>query len=422
VIAAATPPGWDIELVNEEQDEQINFDGGYDLVGLSSMTSQAPRAYEIADEFRRRGVKVVHGGSHPTVCREEALEHGDAVVAGEGERSWPRLVADFTAGTPLRRVYEHEPKPDEPWYVQPRRSLLESKGIYPVATLLATRGCPFSCGYCSVSLVFGRGYRHRPIDEVLAEVCALRDAGHRHILFLDDNILGSPGWAREFFTRLAPLGVHWGGQAHLGSARDPDLIRLAARSGLFTLFVGIESVNRAALAGVRKGFNDIAHYREWVEVLHDNGIMIIAGIIFGFDEDDPSIFARTLEVIDRLDIAVGNFSPLIPLPGTDIYRRLSAEGRIFDRNWAHYDGSHIVFQPAQMTTEQLDEGSDWAGHTYFSPRRILRRFGSNWRNPLAYWLVSLAYMVKERGQHGKGRALPIGKDERRALLDSFGLT
>jgi radical SAM superfamily enzyme YgiQ (UPF0313 family) len=422
VIAAATPPGWDIELVNEEQGEQINFDGGYDLVGLSSMTSQAPRAYQIADEFRRRGVKVVHGGSHPTVCREEALEHGDAVVAGEGERSWPRLVADFTAGRPLRRVYEHEPKPDEPWYVPPRRSLLNTKGTYPVATLLATRGCPFTCRFCTVSSVFGRGYRHRPVDEVVAEVRALGDAGHRHFIFLDDNIIGSPNWAREFFTKMAPLKVYWGGQAHLGSARDPELIRLASKSGMLALFIGIESVSRAALIGARKSFNDIARYREWVKVMHDNGIVIIGGMIFGFDEDDPSVFARTLEVIDRLDIAAGNFSPLIPLPGTDTYRKLSAEGRILDHNWAHYDGSHVVFRPAQMTPEQLDEGSDWAGHTYFSPSRIIRRFGSNWRNPIVYWFTTLAYMFKERSQHGKGSVLPISGDERRELLDSFGLS
>jgi radical SAM superfamily enzyme YgiQ (UPF0313 family) len=421
VIANVTPPDWEVEVIDEEQGETIDFDRHYDLVGVTSMTSQAPRAYAIGDEFRRRGVPVVHGGSHVTVCADEALEHGDAVVRGEGERAWPQLLRDFMrTRTVPHTIYELRPGATEPWYVPPKRSLVK-KNTYPVTPVVATRGCPFTCSFCSVFSVFGRGYRHRPVEDVVEEVRALRDAGHRHIVFLDDNIMGAPKWSKHLFRALAPLDIRWAGQAHLGAARDPELIRLAQDSGLFALFIGIESVNRSSLAGVRKGINDIDSYRTWVKMFHDHGIFIFAGMIFGFDEDDSSVFARTVEVLDKLDIAVGNFSLLVPLPGTDIYKKFHAEGRLIDTDWGHYDGSHVVYVPARMTPEELAAGSDWAAYEYFTPWRMLRRFGSNWRNPLFYWLMSIAYMYKERKQHGAGSAPLLSRAERRDVLRSYGL-
>jgi radical SAM superfamily enzyme YgiQ (UPF0313 family) len=423
VIANLTPPDWDVSLVDEEQGEKIDFDGRYDLVGLSSMTSQAPRAYEIAREFRQRGIPVVHGGSHASVCPEEALEHGDAVVVGEAERAWPQLCREFARDRAVQhRIYESRPTNGEPWYVPPKRSLVKLERAYPVIPVVATRGCPFSCGFCSVFSVFGRGYRHRPVEDVVEEVRTLRDTGAKNIVFLDDNIMGAPGWSKHLFRALAPLGIRWAGQAHLGAARDPELIELAQRSGLFALFIGIESVNRASLHGVHKGINDVALYRQWVRIFHDHGCFIFAGMIFGFDEDDPSCFERTVEVLDRLDIAVGNFSFLIPLPGTDIHRRLKAEGRIVDADWSHYDGSHVVYRPSNLTPEQLQGGADWASRTYFNPSRILRRFGSNWRHPLFYFTMSAAYAWKNYTQHGSGEVVsPLPRTERDEFLATFGL-
>jgi radical SAM superfamily enzyme YgiQ (UPF0313 family) len=422
VIANVTPPDWEVEIIDEEQGEKIDYSRHYDLVGITSMTSQAPRAYAIADEFRRHGVPVVHGGSHATVCPEEALEHGDAVVRGEGERAWPALLQDLaTKGHVPHRVYELRPGPDELWYVPPKRSLVNLKNAYPVTPVVATRGCPFTCAFCSVFSVFGRGYRHRPVEDVIEEVRALRDAGHRNIVFLDDNIMGAPKWSKRLFRALAALDIRWAGQAHLAAARDPELMRLAKASGLFALFIGIESVSRASLAGVRKGINDIDSYKTWVKTFHDHGVFIFAGMIFGFDQDDPTVFSRTVEVLDKLDIAVGNFSLLVPLPGTDVHTKLKAEGRLIDTDWAHYDGSHVVYRPAKMTPEQLAEGSDWAAYEYFTPARMLRRFGSNWRNPLFYWIMSLAYMYKERAQHGAGSALPLSRSERAEVLATYGL-
>lgn len=422
ILANLTPPDWETTLVDEEQGERVDFDERYDMVGLSSMTSQAPRAYEIADEFRRRGVPVVHGGSHPSVCAEEALAHGDAVVVGEAERAWPELVGDFLRdGRVPRKIYQCRPARGESWYVPPKRSLVKMANAYPVTPMLATRGCPFACSFCSVFSVFGRGYRHRPVEEIVAEVRALREAGHERFVFLDDNIMGAPNWSKRLFRALEPLQIKWAGQSHLGAARDPELIRLARRSGLFALFIGIESVNSAVLDGVRKRINDTSLYKSWVDTFHDNGIFIFAGMIFGFDEDDCSVFSRTVEVLDRLGVAVGNFSLLVPLPGTETFAKLKAQGRIIDTDWSHYDGSHVVYRPAKLTPEQLQEGAKWASNTYYEPARMLRRFGSNWRRTFFYWTMSIAYMRKARAQVGPRYAPEMMPAEKAQLLQSFGL-
>lgn len=422
IIANLTPPEWEISIVDEEAGEQIDYDGGYDLVGLSSMTSQAPRAYRIAQEFRARGVPVVHGGSHPTVCPEEALLHGDAVVAGEAERSWPQLLREFSEqGKVPHKIYRHTPEQGEPWYVPPRREFMKPANAYPITPVVATRGCPFTCSFCSVSSVFGRGYRHRSVEDVVAEITALRASGEKNIVFLDDNIMGDPAWSKTLFRALAPLGIRWAGQAHLGAARDPELIELARRSGLFALFIGVESVNKIALAGVRKGINDVARYHEWVKVYHDNGVFIFAGMIFGLDDDEPSVFVETVEALDRLDIAVGNFSLLVPLPGTDVHHKLQSEGRIIDTDWSHYDGSHLVYRPAKLTPEQLVEGARWAAREYFTIPRIVRRFGSNWRHPFFYWTMSLAYLCKQRHQHKASGRLNMEPHVRKEVLESCGI-
>src|SRR5262249_36478064 len=223
VIANLTPPEWDITFVDEEMGQRLDLEKlDPDLVGISSMTSQAARAYELGDYFKRRGVTVVHGGSHPSVCPEEAALHGDAVVIGEAERTWPELLRDWKSGD-VRRFYRG-PAPDDGWYVPPRRDLISNKVMMGVRPMVATRGCPYTCSFCSVFSVFGRGYRHRPVREVVAEVEQLAKEGGKYFVFLDDNIIGNPKWSKELFRELKTLGVKWGGQSTLGVARDPEVI------------------------------------------------------------------------------------------------------------------------------------------------------------------------------------------------------
>lgn len=420
VIAALTPKDWHVEIIDEEQGEQIDFSSDWDMVGISSMTSQAPRAYEIGDRFRSRGITVVHGGSHPSVCPEEAAEHGDAVVVGEAETAWPQLLRDWNLGKgKLQPIYRGS-APDEGWYVAPRRDLVKTTAMLNVVPMVATRGCPYTCSFCSVFSVFGRGYRHRPIDEVAREIEQLKEQGHEYFVFLDDNIIGNPKWSREFFKRIAPLKVKWGGQSTLGVAKDPETIELAREAGCFSMFIGIESVNQVALRGVRKQFNKPTHYRDQVNVFHDNGIVIISGLIFGFDEDDKYVFERTVEVVDALKIGIANFSLITPLPGTDTFRQMQAEGRLLTTDWSRYDGGQVVFKPKLLTPEQLQEGADWASREFYRTSRVLNRLRANWQHPLYYLALASAYKVGHYF-HPSGNPARIHPVEKQRLLSDFGL-
>jgi radical SAM superfamily enzyme YgiQ (UPF0313 family) len=268
--------------------------------------------------------------------------------------------------------------------------------------------------------VFGRAYRYRPVDDVVAEVAELVDSGARTLIFLDDNIMGNRRWAKELFRKLTPFRISWGGQTTLGAARDREMMRLAGRSGCFSMFVGVESVNRGALAGVQKSFNQIERYRDWCKIYHDNGIVILAGVIFGFDEDDRHVFELTVEVLHRLGIGFPNFTLLIPLPGTDLHRQMKAEGRLLTDDWSRYTGSEVVFAPRKMTAEQLQEGSDWADTQFFKPWRIIERFASNWQHPLYYSILGGSYWHK-CFSHTRGKAPRLAPGALERELAAYGL-
>lgn len=419
VIAAVTPDRWDVEFVDEEVGEQVDSSRHYDLVGIGAMTSQVARGYDMADRFRRAGVPVVMGGSHATVLPGEALQHCDAVVVGEGERVWPDLVRDFERGGPKALKKQYRGAATDDWYVAPRRDLVRGKGLLGVAPIVATRGCPYTCSFCSVFTVFGRGYRHREVKDVVREVATLREQGQKWFVFVDDNIIGNPKWSKELFRQLAPLDITWGGQTTLGVARDPEVLELARASGCLSMFVGIESVSKESLRSVRKQFNKTHHYREQTKVFHDAGIVIIAGMISGFDGDGHDCFERSVEVADRLGIGVANFSVLTPLPGTETYELLKAEGRITSTDWARFDGSQVVFEPKKMTPQQLQDGVDWAGREYYRLSRIVGRLRHNRQHPWYYLLLALSYKLRHY-EHRAGGVTKMSDHERRELLAEFG--
>src|SRR5512142_2293843 len=255
MVAALTPPGHAVRICDENV-EALDLDADVDLVGVGFMTALAPRAYEIAAAFRARGRRVVAGGYHPTLCTEEALGHFDAVVVGDAEGAWPALVSDVERGT-LRRVYRGHAGPLQglPW---PRRDLLARTARHYITTaaVQAGRGCVHACRYCSIAAFHG-GYRVRPVDEVVEEVRGLP----RNLIFVDDNLVAQPAYARALFEALTPLRKRWVAQSSIRVADDPDLLAAAARSGCLGLFIGIETVNAANLGSVEKGFNDAASYR-----------------------------------------------------------------------------------------------------------------------------------------------------------------
>ncbi|MGQ9746375.1 MAG: B12-binding domain-containing radical SAM protein [Candidatus Caldatribacteriaceae bacterium] len=384
LIAALTPPEHEVKIIDERL-EEINFEEECDLVGITAMTATALRAYQIADAFRERGVKVVLGGIHPTALPDEAIAHADIVVIGEAEGLWEKLLEDCQRGQ-MERFYRRDDFPCLQGIPPSRLDLLRGKYLLK-HVFQTTRGCPHNCGFCSVSTFMGRKYRHRPVEEVVREVqlCSSSMIG-----FLDDNIVGNPQYSKELFRALIPLRKKWVSQGTVKMAEDEELLRLASESGCIALFVGFESVNEENLKDMHKNFNRVERYRKLIERFHQRGIMVIGSFVFGFDEDDNTVFLRTLRFIEEAKVDFAQFSILTPLPGTEVFYKFKEEGRIFSYDWSKYDFAHVLYQPAKMSPQELQEGYNLVFRKFYSWPRIFRRTLRNWRY-LHYFLPASLY-------------------------------
>ncbi len=389
-IAALTPEDWDVEILDARV-RPVDYDARVDLVGITGLTSEMPSAYEIADGFRKKGVKVVMGGIHVSALPQEALLHSDAVVIGEAELVWHALLDDFKRGE-LKPLYRAAALCGMDAMAVPRRKLLDRR-MYGsgFSTLQATRGCPFNCDYCTVTAFFGNKFRVRPVDEVIEEIKGL---GAKEFFFMDDNIVGRPRYAKELFEKLAPLKLRWGSQASITLAKDAELLRLYAKSGGRYAFIGFESLSQKNLEGMRKGWNSAKDYKESIKKIHDAGINIIGSFVFGLDDDDNTVFKNTLDFIMETNIDAAQFHILTPLPGTATYRALEKEGRIVDMDWGKYHTGEVVFKPKGMTAEELQNGYYWIFRNMYSVRNILKR---SLRSPsgIAYRIgANLSYRKK----------------------------
>ncbi len=383
-VAAETPADVSIRIV-DEQIEDIPWNAEADLVGITCMTALAPRAYEIAGRFRARGVPVVLGGMHPSLCPDEAIRHADAVLAGEAEGLWSRVVDDARAGR-MSGIYRADGLHSLRGLHPPPRHLLQGRRYATVHAVQATRGCPHGCDFCAISAFNRKTHRQRPVDEVVAEVAAIPD---KFIIFVDDNLTADRDYARRLFQALAPLRKWWITQATLAIADDPELVELAARAGCKGVFVGLETFSDRNLGAVSKSFNRVSGYREAVRLLHRHGIAVEAGIVFGFDGDTPDVFAATLKQLDDLEIDVIQASIFTPLPGTP--RHGMMKDRIMDGDWSHYDFHHAVFRPQNMTAADLQAGHDWVTREFYRPWRMARRM---WRHAFRPGgLASLPYLA-----------------------------
>jgi len=358
-VAAATPPGWRVRIVDEKV-EGLDLSAPADLVGITGMTPAIDRAYEIADAFRSRGVPVVMGGIHVSMMPEEALRHCDAVVIGEAEGLWPRVLDDVNEGR-LQRVYRHAAFPSLAGIGPADWGLYEGKGYLPFHCVETSRGCPHGCDFCSVTNYFGGRYRTRPASEVEEEVRGLKPFEGRFILknvvfFVDDNIIGDKEHARETLKRLIPYNLKWVGQASTAIAREDELLDLCRKSGCMGLLIGFETLSRKKLRDVRKGFNDPETFGDVIRKVHDFGIGVSGAFVFGLDGDDESVFDCTYDFVQKAKLESPYFSILTPYPGTRLYSRLEAEGRILDRCWSNYNTNNVVYRPSGMTPDRLFEG------------------------------------------------------------------
>ncbi|GFN24088.1 B12-binding domain-containing radical SAM protein [Thermanaeromonas sp. C210] len=400
-LAALTPAEHEVVVLDESL-TSIDFDEKYDLVGISAMTALAPRAYEIADAFRRRGVPVVLGGMHPSALPEEAKAHADAVVIGEAEGQWPRVLEDLKSGN-LKPFYRHTEVPPLENMAVPRRDLLcRSRYLVP-DTVQTTRGCPFACSFCTVSQFFGHKFRFRPVEEVLREVQALEG---EVIAFVDDNIIGNPVYAKRLFQALAPLKIKWFSQGSLNIARDEELLRLAAASGCIGLFIGFESLSPSNLKAVGKAVNRVEEYRAAIKKIHDFGIAIEGAFIFGFDDDDEGIFERTVKFAQENRLEAAQFGILTPFPGTPLRAQLEKEGRIINSDWREYTINKVVFEPKRMSPRTLQEGFNWAWQEFYSLGSISRRLGLVKKHASILWALNLN--IRKRFNHFAERLRTAG--------------
>lgn len=378
-LAALVPRELGAEVVCvDEGGGEVDPAAAADLVGISVITGTAPRAYELARGFRRRGIPVVLGGPHVTLIPEDAQPHADAIVVGYAEEEWPRLLRDFAAGR-LRPRYDQRPGLDLAGFPPPDRSVLPRRRYLTSNVFEATRGCVHDCDFCVVPAAWGRKPLQKPVEEVVDDI---RRQRARRALFIDLNLIADKGYAARLFEALIPLRIQWFGLATTLLCRDRPLLDLVARSGCRGLLMGLESIVPANLRRSSKGFNDPDRYAEVVELLHERRIALQGCFVFGLDDDEPDVFLRTARFAVEARIDLPRFAIVTPFPGTKLFKRLDGEGRLLTRDWERFDGQHAVFRPARMSVGELERGTEAAWkHAYSVPGtlRRLRATAAPWR-------------------------------------------
>jgi radical SAM superfamily enzyme YgiQ (UPF0313 family) len=357
VVAALTPQDIELTLIDENI-EEINLYADYDLVAITAMTQQAPRAYEIAGKFRARGIKVVLGGIHATVLSDEAEHHADSIVVGEAENSWAELLNDF-ASNRLKPVYTSQPEADLAKSPIPKYELLEGKS-YKIVWIQASRGCPHDCRFCCASRVYGLTYRQKTISQVVEEIKKVRRIQkHALIGFADDNLFSNLEYSRELLEKIAGLGIKWIGQSDISVAYDDSLLKLIKKSGCVVLLIGLESVNEDNLRGLDSSNwkqKQRKNYEGSIRAIQNNGIGVIGTFMVGFDNDDNSTFDRIAEFIIDNRLAGAQIAALTPFPNTQLREDLLKAGRVLDTSWENYTFYDVNIKPDKMTCQELEKG------------------------------------------------------------------
>jgi len=387
VLAALTPPRHQVTL-EDANIEKLTLNDSPDLVGITVKVDTFHEAARIAAGYRARNIPVVMGGIHPTACPEDCAECADAVVVGEAEEIWPDLLQDFEQGA-LKPLYRHAGAVDIAQTPVPRWDLLKDKNYLFTNTLCIGRGCPWRCDFCYNSCEnIASGYRMKPVENIVAEIQSL---GVRHVMFIDDNFIGNHRQTRILLRQLREMDLTWHTAVSADIGQHDDILDLMAESGCRSLFIGFESVNRDNLRCCHKAQNRIEHYDETIAKIHSRGMMVNASLVFGFDGDDTTVFRTTVEWLVRNRIASMTAHILTPYPGTRLYKRLLAEGRITDHDLRHYNTAHAVFAPAKMSTGELECGFQAAYDQFYSWHNIFRRWPVSASQVTAYLEFNLLY-------------------------------
>jgi radical SAM superfamily enzyme YgiQ (UPF0313 family) len=378
-LVSLTPKEHEIRVFDENI-EDIDYTWDADLAGISVRTMFAQRAYEISASFRKRGIRTVLGGIHPSMCPDEARQHSDAIVVGEAEEVWRTLLQDAENGE-LKRIYKADQKADLKAYPAAVRAPL-AKSKYLLDMVQTTKGCPFHCEFCSVYAFDGQKIRSKTVDQVLQEIKDINVSGGRYkkkaILFADDNILANRKYARQLFHALKPLNLNWSCQASINISRDEEILGLMREAGCGAVFIGLESISEKNLSRMDKGVNRRHDYIDAIQKIQSHGMLVQGSFILGYDFDTQSSFDELIHFISETRLLMPLINILTPFPGTKLFERLDKEGRILHKDWSAYDAKSVVFSPSLMTPEELLQGH----------RRVLREvysFDAIYKKLAYYW-------------------------------------
>jgi radical SAM superfamily enzyme YgiQ (UPF0313 family) len=372
-IAAITPKKHTVSVLNERY-SNINFDKSYDIVNINFTTSTTSRAYEIADKFRKKGVKVVLSGLHASALPEETKQHADSVLLGRGEINWLKLLDDFEKNK-LESYYQP---------IEYNKSIklpptnIDLPGFVMTGAIEATRGCPYRCEFCPEANIPGAGkFYSRPVNEVIGEIKAIPQ---KTVMFYDTSLTINPSYTKSLFEKMKGLHKKFfcNGNSDV-LARDKELVKLSKEAGCVSWLIGFESVSQKTIDSIGKKTNKVEEYSQAVSNIHDNGMAVIGDFMFGFDTDTPDVFDETLRMIKELQIDLADFCVLTPFPGTPIYNKLDKEGRIITKDWSQYNLKNVVFKPKNMTPDELIHGLKKMYYEFYSTgytaKRIIRSLG-----------------------------------------------
>ncbi|NLI93442.1 MAG: B12-binding domain-containing radical SAM protein [Peptococcaceae bacterium] len=387
VLAALTPGEHQVELADENA-KKLNLHDQPDLVGITVNVDTSKRAYEIAAHYRAKGIPVILGGIHVSANPEEALQFADAVCIGEAETLWATILADAEKGR-LKKQYYHSHPTDLGITPVPKWEILNQANYLYTNTVLTSRGCPFRCEFCYNSCDYvHKLFRNKPIENVIREI---ENLSTKQVMFIDDNFIGNVAWTREFVREIKPLGLKWHAAVSANLVNYPQLIQEMRASGCQSLFIGFETINQASIQGVNKSQNNVIRYEELISLLHQNDIMVNASLVFGFDEHRPEVFKDTLEWLVKNKIETMTAHILTPYPGTQLYRKFVEQNRIIDFDTTHYNTSHVVFRPQNMTAEELYQGYLTIYKEFYSFQNIIRRIPDSSKQRIPYLLFNLCY-------------------------------
>ena len=367
-VAALTPDKHEVILIDDNVHD-INYDEPVDLVGVTAMTCYVNRAFEIADEFRRRGVPVVMGGPHATLAPYEALEHVDCVVIGEAENVWAKLLEDFEAGE-MKEVYRGvdnkptmEVNPHPAWHLIPTTN-------YVFFGVEATRGCPFDCNFCSIKQIYGPTFRVRSPDDVIDEI---KKAPNNQIFFTDDNLIGNKPFAKELFTKMKGLNVSWGCQMSINVAFMPEMLQSMKDAGCMFIFIGLETLDKEAVVAMNKPVNRMNYYKA-IENIQGLGMHVIGSFIVGSDNDTPETFVELRDFVQESKLSWVMVNVMNSPPGTEFLRQMEEEGRNVVYSYDELDGAHATVRHPTMSANEIEERFRWLYREIYSWEAMLERF------------------------------------------------